>query len=70
MTDVLNDLREQARAAIDALAREYAARRDADTAFDADGYFFDLRRMVEARALTLKLVKQDGARGGGGQDEA
>ncbi len=70
MTDPQDDLHEQTRAAIAALAQDYASRRDAEPAFDADGYFFELRRMVEARALTLRLVEQDGAMGGGGQGEA
>ncbi len=70
MTDALETLREDVREAVDILAQDYAVRTDAQPDFDADGYFFDLRRTVEARATTLKLVRQDGPMGGGGPNEA
>jgi hypothetical protein len=70
MTDALHDLREAVRAATDVLARDYAVRKAADKGFDADGYFFDLRRLIEARAVTLDTVRREGAMGGGGPDEA
>ncbi len=70
MTDALETLREDVREAMDLLAQDYAVRCDAEPEFDADGYFFDLRRTVEARAITLGLVRRDGAMGGGGPNEA
>ena len=69
MTDALLDLLDEERAAVDALARDYAARRGADPGFDADGFFFDLRRRIEARSFTLEQVREHGAMGGGGPDE-
>ena len=70
MTDALETLREDVREAVDVLAQDYAVRADAQPDFDADGYFFDLRRTIEARAVTLKLVRRDGPMGGGGPNEA
>jgi hypothetical protein len=70
MTDALETLREDVRQALDLLAQDYAVRTDAEPSFDADGYFFDLRRTVEARAITLRLVREDGPMGGGGPNEA
>lgn len=58
------------RRATDILATQYAAKVAAHPDFDADGFFFDLRRSIEARAKTLDDVSQFGAMGGGGADEA
>ncbi len=69
-TDPLDDLRDQVRQAHEILAQDYASRRNLDADFDADGHFFDLRRAIEGRALTLDLVRQGGSMGGGGKDEA
>jgi len=70
MTEAIQTLRQDVRTAADALAQDYAVRRSADPRFDADAYFSDLRRMIEARAFTLDRVDAHGAMGGGGQDEA
>ena len=70
MTDALETLREDVREALNILAQDYAVRTDAETGFDADGYFVDLRRTVEARATTLGLVRRDGPMGGGRPNEA
>ncbi len=70
MTDALQDLRDGVRAATNVLAEDYAVRRRADPSFDPDGFFADLRRQIEARATTLNLVRNEGAMGGGGPDEA
>lgn len=70
MTQALQTLRETVRAATDVLAEDYSVRRRADPGFDADGFFFDLRRMIEARAITLQAVREEGPMGGGGPDEA
>ncbi|MGZ3276084.1 MAG: hypothetical protein ACXU82_18450 [Caulobacteraceae bacterium] len=70
MTDAYQDLLGQVREAADILARHYAVRQETDPGFDADGFFFDLRRMIEVRAVTLNLVLQQGPMGGGGADEA
>lgn len=70
MTDALQDLRDAVRAATNVLAEDYAVRRGADPTFDADGFFLSLRRLIEARALTVALVRDEGAMGGGGADEA
>jgi hypothetical protein len=70
MTNALETLREDVREALNILAQDYAVRTDAESGFDADGYFFDLRRTVEARAITLGLVRREGPMGGGGANEA
>ena len=70
MTNALETLRENVREALNILAQDYAVRTDAAPGFDADGYFFDLRRTVEARAITLGLVRAKGPMGGGGPNEA
>jgi hypothetical protein len=70
MTDAHEELLDRVREAADILARDYALRRNADPVFDADGFFFDLRRRIEARATTLDLVLRQGPMGGGGADEA
>ena len=70
MTDAIQGLREEVRAATDALAQDYCERLEIDPGFDPDGFFDELRRMVEARAATLMLVELDGPMGGGGADEA
>lgn len=70
MTDALETLREDVREALNILAQDYAVRTDAEPGFDPDGYFDDLRRTVEARAITLGLVRREGAMGGGGPNEA
>jgi hypothetical protein len=70
MTDALETLREDVRDALDLLAQDFAVRVDAEPGFDADVYFVALRRTVEARAVTLKLVREDGPMGGGGPNEA
>ena len=49
MTDALETLREDVREAVDVLAQDYAVRADAQPDFDADGYFFDLRRRIRPR---------------------
>jgi hypothetical protein len=54
---------------LSALAADYA-RRAGQAGFDADQYFGQLRRLVEARARTQDLVAAQGALGGGGQNEA
>jgi hypothetical protein len=69
MSDPMDTLREAVRTGVDALAQDYALRAASET-FDADGWFFDLRRSIEARALTLDLVAAQGPMGGGGPDEA
>jgi hypothetical protein len=63
MSDALQHLRAEVRAASDVLADDYIVRRNADPAFDADGFFSDLRRLVEARALTLQSVRDEGGDG-------
>lgn len=69
-TEPLRDLKAAEREAVDLLARDFAARRGADAEFDADGFFFDLRRRIEARAITLEQVIRQGPMGGGGPNEA
>jgi len=70
MTDAYQDLLHQVRGAADVLARDYTARQAAEPGFDADAFFSELRRMIEARATTLKTVAREGSMGGGGPDEA
>ena len=70
MTNPMDTLREDVRAAVDALAEDFAVRDSTDQGFDADGWFFDLRRTIEARAMTLNLVAAKGPMGGGGPNEA
>ncbi len=54
------------REALDVLALDYLARPD----LDSDAFFADLRRQIESRAQTLKMVREKGPMGGGGADEA
>lgn len=68
--DALHDLHSAEAAVVNALARDYAARRGGDPAFDPGAFFAQLRRLVEARADTLEAVLRDGPMGGGGPDEA
>jgi hypothetical protein len=70
MSDPLELRRAAVRLAVDILAEDCAVRRGAQALFDGDGYFVELRRMIEAKAVSLALVREDGAMGGGGQGEA
>jgi hypothetical protein len=70
MSDPLEFLHAAVREALDILAEDYAARRGAQAPFDGDGYFMELRRMIEAKAISLELVREDGPMGGGGPGEA
>jgi hypothetical protein len=70
MSDPLDIPHAAVRQAMDILAQDYAARRGPQGAFDADGYFFDLRRMIEAKGMSLTLVDKLGPMGGGGAGEA
>ncbi len=67
--DPLQSTNDDRRKAMDALTRDYLVRR-ADPAFDPDAFFDELRRLVEAKAATLNHVVEEGAMGGGGEDEA
>jgi hypothetical protein len=68
--DPLQSIGEHRRKAMDALAEDYLVRSRTEAAFDPDTFFDNLRRMVEAKAATLDAVVEQGAMGGGGQDEA
>jgi hypothetical protein len=57
------------RNALDGLITDYALRAG-EPGFDADAYFVKLRRLVQAGAQTVVLVAEEGAMGGGGQDES
>jgi hypothetical protein len=70
MNDPLDIPHAAVRQAVDLLAQDYAARRGVEGGFDADGYFFDLRRMIEAKGISLTLVDKLGPMGGGGSGEA
>jgi hypothetical protein len=70
MNDPLEFLHTPVREAVDILAEDYAARRAAQAAFDAESYFTGLRRTIEAKAISLDLVREDGPMGGGGLGEA
>lgn len=58
------------REALDLVALDYLAQIEASPALDVDGFFLALRRQIESRAQTLKLVRENGPLGGGGADEA
>lgn len=70
MSDLDQALHARTRQAVDALARAWLAHAEAHPEEGHDGWFDDLRRMIEARAGSVARVEVLGPMGGGGEDEA
>ena len=70
MSEPLEILHAAVRDAVAVLAEDYAVRRRAQPDWSEEAYCLHLRRMIESRAVTVDLVKEDGPMGGGGPGEA
>lgn len=70
MSEPLEFLHAAVREAVTVLAEDYAVRRRAQPDWSEEIYFVSLRRMIESRAVTADLIREDGAMGGGGPGEA